>query len=266
MIRSGWPAVQGSEVRQFEMALKYQVENLEGIDEAAQAFYTEAASGGYVLQVEGVVPQGKFNEVNQRAIDNATEAQRRRKTVERVLSTLGLESADGLDDALAELKKGKAKNGDDQEAVIAQIRADAEARIAEADKKYTGVLLEGAVSETKAALVGAGFPGKVAEMLAKTSRDRLKVDDSGKVRIIGAEGNILAGSGSDGHATYGDLAKELAAAMPELLVDTGKGGGGKPPASGGKASAKTVTRAEFDAMSQLDRRDFSTSGGKVVDG
>ena len=249
------------------MALKYQVENLEGINEAAQAFYKEQDGGGYVLEVEGVVGADKFNEVNQRAIDASTEAKRRRGTVERVLGKLGLDNADGLDDALDALKAGgKGKSSEEQEAIIAQIKSDAQKQLDEANQKYTGVLMQGAIAETKAALQEAGFPAKVAEMLAKTSTDRLKLDDGDKVRIMGDNGNPLAGSGGDGYATYGDLAKELAAAMPELLADKGKGGGGKPPASNATNGAKTVTRSQFDTMSHKDRADFSKAGGKVVDG
>jgi len=222
------------------MTLKYQVETLEGIDETAQAFYKEQDTGGYVLQVEGVVPQSKFNEVNQKAVDNATEAQRRRKTVERTLEKLGLEDASGLDDAIEALKANKAGSTKDQEAIISQIKGDYEAKLAEANQKYTGVLMKGAVSETKAALQEAGFPAKVAEMLAKTSTDRLNVDENGSVRIMAENGNPLAGSGGDGYATYGDFAKELAAAMPDLLVNTGKGGGGKPPASNGTGASAGI--------------------------
>lgn len=246
--------------------LKYKVETLEGIDEAAQALYKEQDGGGYVLQVEGVVPQDRYNELNQKAVDNATEAQRRRKTVERVLERLGLESAEGLDEAIDALKSAKGRSSEQNDQIVAQIKADAEAKIKDAEARYTGVLMQGAVSETKAALQEAGFPVKVAEMLAKTSTDRLKVDGTGKVRIMADNGNPLAGSGGDGYATYGDLAKELAAAMPDLLVNKGMGGGGKPPASKGGDTSKTVTRTDFDAMSHVERATFVKSGGKVTDG
>lgn len=236
------------------MTLKYQIDDLEGLDEAHKPLYSEAEGGGYVLKVEGVVPQSKFQEVNQRAIDASTEAKRRRGTVERVLEKLGLESADGLDDAIEALKAGKNKKDGDQEAIIAQIKADYEGKLTEANQRYTGVLMQGAVAETKAALQEAGFPAKVAEMLAKTSTDRLKVDEGGKVRIMADNGNPLAGSGGDGYATYSDLAKELAAAMPELLADKGKGGGGKPPASGGNGGGSKSPFADIPGFSDLPVR------------
>ena len=251
------------------MTLKYQTESLDGVPEAVHDLY-EKSDNGYTLKVEGVVPEAKFKEANQRAVDAAEEARRRRSTVERVTGKLGLDSADGLDEALEELL-GKAKapkgGGEDQEKIVAQIKAQYEGKIADQDKRFQSAMLDAASEKTKSALQEAGFPAAVAEMLAKTSKDRLTIDDAGKVRIMSGDGNPLAGSGSDGYATYGDLAKELAAAMPELLMDKGKGGGGKPPASGtGNGGAKTVTRSQFDAMSHAERAGFSKTGGKVVDG
>lgn len=235
------------------MTLKYKVDSLDGVDEAIKPLYSEAESGGFVLKVEGVVPQSKYNEVNQRAIDATEEATRRRKTNERILSKLGLENAEGVDEVIDALKAGKGKATEEQQAIVEQLKAEYEGKLTEANQKYTGVLMQGAVSETKAALQEAGFPAKVAEMLAKTSTDRLKVDGDGKVRIMGDNGNPLAGSGGDGYATYGDLAKELAAAMPELLADKGKGGGGKPPASGGAGDSKSAF-SDIPGFSELPIR------------
>ncbi len=238
------------------MALQYKVESLEGIDEAAQGLYKET-EGGFVLEVEGVVPESKYAELNQKHVDAQTEAQRRRKTVERVTGKLGLENADGLDEALDALLNGKGKGNADNEAIVAQLKQDYEGKLKEAEGKYTGVLMNGAVAETKASLQEAGFPAKVAEMLAKTSTDRLKVDDTGKIRIMADNGNPLAGSGDDGYATYADLAKEFAAAMPDLLVDKGKGGGGKPPASGGQSQPKSSR----SGMKAADKAKFIAEHG-----
>lgn len=250
------------------MSLKYQAESLEGLPEAVHQFY-EQGDNGYTLKVEGVVPEAKYAEANQKAVDNATEAQRRRKTVERVIGKLGLEDANGLDDALDELlSKSKASSKDEgaQKAVIEQIKAAAEQEKTGLQKQIDAMRMESAKSQFKAALMSEGFGDKVADMVAGSNANRIHFDDAGKIRVLQANGNPLAGSGSDGFATLEDLTKELAAALPELLADTGKGGGGKPPASGTKGGAKTATRSQFDAMSQHERAAFSKSGGKVVGG
>jgi len=251
------------------MTLKYQVESLEGLDESVQSFYEEG-DNGYTLKVDGVVPKSQFDEVNQKAVDNATEAQRRRKTLERVTGKLGLENADGLDDALEELltkSKPPKKDDTDQQAIIDQIKQSAEAEKSELQKQLEAMRADTAKAQLRSELLGAGFGDKVADMVAQSNLNRVQFDENGNMRIMQDNGNPLAGSGADGFATLGDLSKELAAAMPELLTDTGKGGPGKPPASGGNGSAgKSVTRSQFDEMSQSERAAFSKDGGKVVEG
>lgn len=219
------------------MTLKYTLETLDGLDEGVQGLYKET-DGGFVLDVAGVVPQSKFEEVNQKALDNATEAQRRRRAQERVLEKLGVENADGLDDAIdVLLSKKPGKPDADHEAVIAQIKQASEAQIAELQGKLAQTQLSGVKADLVKDLVSAGYSPKVADMIAGANASRLQLDETGKTRIMQPNGNPLAGSGSDGFATTADLANELAAAMPELLTDTGKGGGGKPPASSGGSAA-----------------------------
>ena len=43
------------------------------------------------------------------------------------------------------------------------------------------------------------------------------------------------------------------------------GGGGAPGGGGAGTGGKVITRAQFDAMSHVERAKFSTEGGKVVD-
>lgn len=251
------------------MTLKYQVESLEGLDESLQSLYEEGDSG-YTLKVEGVVPKSQFDEINQKAVDNATEAQRRRKTLERVTGKLGLENADGLDDALEELltkSKAPKKDDADQQAIIEQIKQSAETEKRQLQEQLETMRKDTAQAQFRSELLAAGFGDKVADMVAQSNLNRVQFDEAGNMRIMQSNGNPLAGSGADGFATLGDLSKELAAAMPELLTDKGKGGGGKAPASGGNNStAKSVTRSQFDTMSHAERAAFAKDGGKVVEG
>ena len=219
------------------MAIKYSIENLEGVDEAVKPLYKEAESGGFVLDVEGAVSADRFAEVNQKAVDNATEAQRRRKTVERITTALGVEDASDLDAAIEALKVApkKVEKGAqaDQEAIVSQLKADYEAKLQAAQGEVTQMKMSAAKATLQSEMQAAGFPAKVAEMLSVSGMGRVNLDDNGQARVLSETGTPLAGTGADGFATLGDLAKELAAAMPELLTDKGKGGGGKAPASGG---------------------------------
>lgn len=220
------------------MAIEYTVTDLEGVDEALRPLYGEnEGGGGYTLKVNGVVPKSQFDELSQKALDATTEAQRRRKTVERITGTLGLDNADGLDDKIAELMNGKGKATADQQAIIDQIKAEAKGENDTLRSQLTGLKMEGASSTLRAELLAAGFHPEITDDIASSAMGRVSLDDDGNLRIMKADkSGPLAGSGAGGMASFADLAKELAAAKPSFLVDKGKGGGGKPPASGGTGS------------------------------
>jgi hypothetical protein len=246
------------------MTLAYTVETLEGLDEGVKALYAEGDKG-FTLNVSGVVPEAKFNEINQQAVDAKTEAARRRKTLERVTGKLGLESADGLDDALEALMAKKPGKPDaDQEAIVKQLKESHANELKASTDKIKAIQLDGAKATLQSNLQSVGFPDEAAKMFAAASIGRVQIEDDGSRRILSETGTPLAGSGADGFATELDLAKELAAAMPNLLVDNGKGGGAKSPASSGKATAKTMTREAVDKMSQAERSSFFSSGGKIA--
>ncbi len=230
------------------MGIKYTLENLEGVDEAHKPLYKEAEGGGFVLDVEGAVSADRFAEVNQKAVDNATEAQRRRKTVERITGKLGLEDAGELDTALEALIANQGKSGkstEEQEAVISQLKTAHQTEIEAIRGEVTAMKMGAAKATFQSELQAAGFPAKAADMFAAANMNRVQLDESGEIRIMSEKGTPLAGSGADGFATLGDLSKELAAAMPEFLVDKGKGGGGKAPATGGGGAAPN---GKFDGL------------------
>lgn len=241
------------------MTLKYSVESLDGIDEGLHSFY-EQGDNGFTLKVEGVVPETQFQEINQKLVDANEEAMRRRKTVEK-WRELG-ESPDQV----RELLNAKGKPGKDHEEVVAQLKSQYETETQALRGEINNMRMGAAKSQFTAQLAEVGFHPEVIGDIAAGAMSRLNIDENGQVRILSADGKPLAGSGSDGYATLADLAKELAAAKPSFLVDKGVGGGGKPPASKGGNTAKTVTRSQFDGMSQYERSAFSKSGGKVVDG
>ena len=235
------------------MAIEYTVTDLEGVDEALRPLYDANDDGGYTLKVNGVVPKTQFDEVSQKALDATTEAQRRRKTVERITGTLGLENADGLDDKIAELMNGKGKATSDQQEIIDQIKEDAKKQVTEVNGKLEAVVMRSASSELKASLLEAGFHPEITDDIASTAMGRVSLDENGDVRIMKQDkSGPLAGSGAGGMATFADLAIELAAAKPSFLVDKGKGGGGKPPASGGSPMSGTAKRSEMNAKAKAD--------------
>lgn len=222
------------------MTLKYSTDTVEGLAPEIQSLYKEQEGGGFVLQVEGAVSKSQFDEINQKSVDASTEAQRRRRTNERVLEKLGLEDASGLDEALDSLIANKSKGGKSDEAhesILKQVKEKHGTELEALKSQLHEVRAGGVMSELKSALMGEGFGETVADMIAKTNMASITFDESGKMLIMQDNGNPLAGSGDNSLATIGDLSSQLAAAMPDLRTDTGKGGGGKPPASGESAGS-----------------------------
>ena len=83
--------------------------------------------------------------------------------------------------------------------------------------------------------------------------------------ILTADGTApLVGSGENSRATFGDLAKEFAAAYPDLVRADRKGGGGSGSGNDDD-SGNTITRSDYDAMSHADRSAAMASGKTLVD-
>jgi hypothetical protein len=171
------------------------------------------------------------------------------------------------------------KLGETPEAVQARLAAGADpaiiqqlqAKLAETETSYkaklTGVLQQRALSDLKAELSKAGVVAEGLDLLAAFAAPRIVFDDDGGMRVMSPDGQTpMIGKGANGGATLGDLAATLAGAIPQLVIDKGNGGGGKPPGSnGGTPRTQTVTRAQWDAMDHGARAAHSKSGGKVVD-
>jgi hypothetical protein len=185
------------------------------------------------------------------------EAMRRRKTVER------------LRDELDAVKSQPAPEPQvNNEEIVAQIKAQYEEQLKTERSQRMNLVKQNAMAELKSALVGESIVSEGLEPLTLLAQSRLQIDENGNPRIMSVDGSKpLAGSGADGYATIGDLAKELAASgTGQLFVkDGGVSGGGKPPASqGSNAGTKSVTRDEFNRMGQSERARLLKNGGKVI--
>jgi hypothetical protein len=156
------------------------------------------------------------------------------------------------------------KGGEDAQAKLDALTADYNAKLADKDTRLTGLMRRQANAELRAELAKAGVIPEGLDILAKFAEGRIQFNDDGTPKVLTNDGKPMIGSGPDHGATLADLAKEMAKTIPHLVKDEGRGGGGKPPSNGGTPQ-KTVTRAEFDAMSQADRAALAKSGGKVTD-
>lgn len=156
------------------------------------------------------------------------------------------------------------KTGDDAQAKLDAMKADHDARSAADQARYTGVLNRYAQAELKAELSKAGVLPEGLDMLAAFAAQRIRFNDDGSVKVVTIDGKPMIGSGADHGATLGDLAKELATAMPYLVRDSGAGGGGKPPGMNGGTPGLTMTVAEFNAMPPKERAARMAKGLKLT--
>lgn len=168
-----------------------------------------------------------------------------------------------ISDLEAAAAKG-GKGGEEAQEKLDALKKDYEGKLADRDTRLTSLMRRQANAELRAELAKAGVIPEGLDILATFAASRIQFNDDGSPKVLTADGKPMIGSGADHGATLSDLAKELAKTIPHLVADGGKGGGGKPPSNGGTPQ-KTVTRAEFDAMSQADRAAHAKSGGKVTD-
>ena len=201
----------------------------------------------------------QLKETNQKLVDANEEAMRRRKTNERLKSEV---------EALQ--NKPVEQPDTNNEEIIAQIKSQYEEKLNAERTVRQDLVHKNAMAELKSQLATQNIVADGLEPLSLMAKERIGFDENGNIRIMSADkSKPLAGSGSDGYATVADLAKELAASgTGQLFVkDGGVSGGGKPPASsGGKSGIKSVTRSQFNTMSQRERSLFLKDGGKVVNG
>lgn len=240
--------------------LKHQIDSLEGLDENLHSLYSKG-DNGYTLQVEGVVPAAEYEATKAKLVDANEEAGRRRRGIEK-WKELG-ESPEAVREAL----EAKSKPSGDHQAIIDGLKSEYEGKLTAAQQKMQDMQTKGAVKDLQVALGKENIIGAGMEPLAMMAQNRMGFDDDGILRIMTPDKKPMVGSGSDGYATVADLAKELAASeLGQVFVrDSGSSGGGKPPASGRDGQSKTVTRTQFNGMSQPERAAFFKDGGKVTD-
>lgn len=167
---------------------------------------------------------------------------------------------------LQDAAKRPAKGAEELQAKLDQVQAAADAKVAAANERLSSFQRSATSSMLQAELAKAGFIAESIDDITATAMGRIQFGDDGAPRVMTADGKPMIGSGADHGATLADLATELAKAKPYAVRDGGKGGSGTPPGkSGGTPDNKSVTRSEFDSMSQFDRAEFAKSGGKVTD-
>jgi hypothetical protein len=154
-------------------------------------------------------------------------------------------NVEGLDDILKPHRDGWAKEKSTLESELTATRANERHLVME--------------MRVAGALAKAGAPSNIANLLAETLSDRIKVETKdGKrvVKIMAADG-VLPMAGS-----IDDLVKEAVTRWPALFAAIG---GEMLPKDAGGSGEKTITRQDFVALSPAERMDRMKTGFRVVD-
>ena len=233
--------------------LKYQIDSLDGLDEATQAFY-EKSGDGYKLKIEGLeIPDvsGLKKKVDDLLAEKKAE-QKARKEAEKKAADEAAEAAQKAGDVDA-INASWQKKYEDGMAGIATERDDA----------LSMLRLEKVHSKAVELATTLAVPGS-ADVLLPHIESRLSMDIvDGRAKAV-----VLDTAGKPSALTVDELGKEIAnntAFAPLIVASNAAGGGANGTNSGRAANQKTATRAEFDSWGPSQRSKFSIEGGQLTD-
>lgn len=247
------------------MPLQLKVEKLDDIPEAIRGEYVEdKEGGGFKLAIEGLEDTGALKRAKQHEVDEHGKTKAELKK---------LRDAQSARDAEAQrLKDEAAKASGNVEAVEKSWKEKLTARETELQTRYDSDV-GSLTSDVKRLLVENVAQSMASEIAVEGSavallphiRERLGVEvrDGKRVTVV------LDAKGQTSALTIEELKKEIASnkAFAPLIAGSkasggGANGGGK---GGGAAGAKTLKRAEFDALDEVKKRAFFRDGGKLTD-
>jgi len=228
------------------MGLKYQLNDLTGLDESVKALY-EQKDGKYVLKIEGL-PSGD--------------------------DVAGLKAK--VEELLGEKKAGQAKAAAEAERArqaeedAAKKKGDFESlsnsyaeKIAAYEKRIADAQTESARKEVQrqATLIAAELAeGPNQELLSTFIERRLKYEE-GALKVVDNNGNLTI-------STVDQLKEEFRSntKFGALVVATKASGGGASGAkNAGGGAAKTMSRGQFEGLDPAARMEFSKSGGTLTE-
>lgn len=233
--------------------MEIELSDVSGLPDALKPL-AQSVDGKFKLNLAQVVPVSELETFKGKALTAQQEAIDRRKQ---------LDAWKALGASPEEIQAKLAKGADP--AIVQQLQAKITETEAAYQAKFTGLLRDRALSDLKAELSKAGVVPEGLDLLANFAASRIAFDDDGGMRVMSEDGKTpMIGKGPNGGATLADLAAKLAGAIPHLVKDGGAGGGGKPPSNGGTPQ-KTITRAQFDAMSPADKSAAIQAKTKITD-
>ena len=230
--------------------MKIDLEDVSGLPEALQSLVSET-DGKKELDLSQVAPASELEKFKSKALTAEQEAIERRQAL-KDWKALG-ESPEAVKEAMESAKKG-GKGNEDHEKLVADLRKDYEAKLADKDKLISSTWQRQASADLKAELAKAGVVPEGLDLLAGYAQSRIQFNEDGTPKVLAPDGTQpMIGSGANGGATLADLAKEMAGSIPHLVADKGAGGGGKPPGSNGGTPGKKFSEMSSQELVNLRR-------------
>lgn len=212
------------------MPLKYQIETLEGLDEATQALYTEK-DGKYVLAVEGI-PEPEDTSGLKRKVEELLEESKQAKDAKRK-----------AEEEAERAREEKARKDGDHETLAKQYeeKYNTLTEQLEAERKQRS---QDAIKREAISIASELAEGANAKILARFIEDRLRYEGD-SVKVADREGNLTI-------STIDELKTEFRndEAFGALVTGT-KGSGSGAAGQGGGAVTK-----KFNEMSGAELKDL----------
>ena len=231
------------------MALKFEVDTVEGLDASIAGLYDKTEGGKYRLKVEGIEDTAGLKKQRDDLLSEKKAAAQRAKEAEESARIAAEEAARKTGDVSALEKSWQeryAKGIGEKDSELAALR---------------GSLNKMLVDNVAVSLANELAVQGSAALLIPHIKARLEVDTSGgepKTIVIGPDGKRSA-------LTVEELKAEFAAnqAFAPVLAGSKATGGGASGTGAGGGAAKSVTRAQFEQMSAGQQMEHIRAGGKV---
>lgn len=233
------------------MSLKLEIESTEGLDESIAKLYTKQDSGKFRLEVEGVEDVTGLKNKNTQLLGELSDLKKAKK------------DADDAAELLRQAELSKAGNTEalrkDYDEKIRKLQEERENETGALRSQLTDLTVNATATRIAAELAVQGS----ADVLLPHIRSRLvmeTVDGKPVVRVLGKDGKPSA-------ASIEDLEKEIAEtpAFAPLIVASRAAGAGGQGGGGGKPAAKTITRTNFDKLTDAQKSAHVREGGTVTD-
>jgi len=249
------------------MALKFTIDSLDTIDEAQRTFY-KPAGDKFQLDLDGYEDPAGLKSALDKERTNARDAVKMAKAWKDLGKTP--EEIQTLFDTQAQADRDKLTKAGEWDKLRGQMTEQHQTELSRKDDAAKGLRSQLERHLVDAAAVAALAAGKGnADLLLPHVKARVKVvEDSGEfaVRVVDAAGNPRV-DGKGNFLSMSDLVSEMRQQdvfAPAFQAPQASGSGARQ-SDGGTGGRKTVTRAQFDHMPQLDRANFAKAGGAVVD-